>query len=59
MTSDGKCICKRTHAPWWGRYVPAPSCKVNVEDFRIRLFDRLLREQLEERMKHPDRDAFL
>lgn len=43
------CICDKVHAPWWGRYVPAPTCRVKNEAFRSELFRALWIEDLEER----------
>lgn len=64
MTSnsdEGLCICGRVHAPWWGKYVPAPTCQVNIESFRTALFRRLWIEDLEERagIPFPDRGGLL
>jgi hypothetical protein len=32
------CFCGRTHAPWWGRYVPAPSCDLKPSEVALQDF---------------------
>jgi hypothetical protein len=32
------CFCGRQHAPWWGKYVPAPSCDLKPADMALQDF---------------------
>lgn len=44
MTAARECFCGKVHAPWWGRYVIAPSCKLRKQQERARYFDQLVAE---------------
>lgn len=41
------CFCGRTHAPWWGRHVPAPSCDLKPADEAMARFLAFRREERE------------
>lgn len=45
------CACGRTHAPWWGLHVQAPSCTLTYRERVHDAFFRLMREVQKEQSK--------